>query len=293
MDLDSAHVVVTGGAAGIGAAASRAFARAGARAVVLADLDGEKTAAVAAELAEKKAAAMTADPAAAKRAGDFTALGLRADIGSEAGVADPIAAAEAANGPIDVFCSNAGIAGPYGGPEVPDAEWQKTWEVNVMSHIWAARLLLPAMLERRHGPLSSTASAAGLTANPGLMPYSVTKHAAVAIAEWLAITYGGDSGVGFSCFCPQGVATPMLEKWREEDPSSRVAAASGDTITPDEAAAALVAGIEADTFLILSHPELRTYQERKVADPDRWLGGMQRFQAQIDAARAEMERESS
>jgi NAD(P)-dependent dehydrogenase (short-subunit alcohol dehydrogenase family) len=273
VELDSTHVVVTGGAAGIGAAAGRAFARAGARAVVLVDLDEAKTAAVAAELAGEKTS------------GECAVVGLRADIGSEAGVAELIAAAEEANGPIDIFCSNAGIAGPYGGPEVGDAEWQKTWEVNVMSHIWAARLLLPGMLERRHGHLSSTASAAGLTANPGLMPYSVTKHAAVAVAEWLAITYGGDSGVGFSCFCPQGVATPMLEKWRQEDPSSRVAAASGDTITPDEAAEALVAGIAADTFLILSHPELRTYQERKVADPDRWLGGMQRFQAQIDAAR--------
>lgn len=272
-------MVVTGGAAGIGAAAGKAFAAAGVRAVVLADLDGEQTAEVAAELAD------------GRTGGEFSALGLRADIGSGEGVAELIVAAEQANGPIDVFCSNAGIAGPYGGPEVGDAEWQKTWEVNVMAHIWAARLLLPGMLERRHGHLSSTASAAGLTANPGLMPYSVTKHAAVAVAEWLAITYGGPgSGVSFSCFCPQGVATPMLEKWRREDPSSRVAAASGDTITPDEAAAALVAGIESDTFLILSHPELRTYQERKVSDPERWLKGMQRFQAQIDAAREETQR---
>jgi len=271
VDLDSAHVVVTGGAAGIGAAAGRAFARAGARGVVIADLDGEAVAAAAAE---------------------FGGTGLRADIGSEAGVAALIAAAEAEHGPIDIFCSNAGIAGPYGGPEVSDAQWQQTWEVNVMAHIWAARLLLPGMLERRHGHLSSTASAAGLTANPGLMPYSVTKHAAVAVAEWLAITYGGnDSGVGFSCFCPQGVATPMLEKWRREDPSSRVAAASGATITPDDAAAALVAGIAEDRFLILSHPELRTYQTRKASDPERWLGGMQRFQAQIDAAREEIESE--
>ncbi len=272
VDLDSAHVVVTGGAAGIGAAAARAFARAGARGVVVADLDGEATAAVAAE---------------------FGGLGLRADIGSEAGVATLIEAAEAEYGPIDIFCSNAGIAGPYGGPEVSDADWQRTWEVNVMSHIWAARLLLPGMLERRHGHLSSTASAAGLTANPGLMPYSVTKHAAVAVAEWMAFTYGGDSGVGFSCFCPQGVATPMLEKWRREDPSSRLASASGETITADEAAAALVAGIAEDRFLILSHPELQTYQERKVADPERWLRSMRRFQVEIDAAREEMARENA
>jgi NAD(P)-dependent dehydrogenase (short-subunit alcohol dehydrogenase family) len=272
VDLDSAHVVVTGGAAGIGAAAARAFAAAGARGVVVADLDGEATAAVAAE---------------------FGGLGLAADIGTEGGVGALIAAAEAEYGPIDIFCSNAGIAGPYGGPEVPDAEWQRTWEVNVMAHIWAARLLLPGMLERRHGHLNSTASAAGLLANPGLMPYSVTKHAAVAVAEWLAITYGGgDSGVGFSCFCPQGVATPMLETWRREDPSSRLASASGATITPDEAAAVLVDGIAADRFLILSHPEVQTYGERKVGDPERWLGGMQRFQAQIEATREEMAREA-
>jgi NAD(P)-dependent dehydrogenase (short-subunit alcohol dehydrogenase family) len=144
------------------------------------------------------------------------------------------------------------------------------------------------MLERRHGHLSSTASAAGLLANPGLMPYSVTKHAALAAAEWLAITYGGNgSGVSFSCFCPQGVATPMLETWRREDPSARLASASGDTISPDEAAQALLAGIEADRFLILSHPEVQTYMQRKAADPERWLSGFQRFQAQIDEARAE------
>ena len=123
------------------------------------------------------------------------------------------------------------------------------------------------------------------------MPYSVTKHAAVAVAEWLAITYGGPgSGVGFSCFCPQGVSTPMLETWREEDPSSRLASASGDTITPADAADAadaLVRGIAGGRFLILSHAEVQTYMQRKAGDPARWLGGMQRFQAEIDAARAE------
>jgi NAD(P)-dependent dehydrogenase (short-subunit alcohol dehydrogenase family) len=141
------------------------------------------------------------------------------------------------------------------------------------------------MLDRAHGHISSTASAAGLLANPGLMPYSVTKHAALAVAEWLAITYGA-GGVGFSCFCPQGVATPMLETWREEDPSSKLAAASGGTITPAEAAETLVRGIAEDRFLILTHPETQTYAQRRAGDPERWLGGMQRFQAQVDAARA-------
>lgn len=267
MQIDGAHVVVTGGAAGIGAAAARAFARAGARGVVVADRDGEGAAATAAEVG---------------------GLGIEVDLGSEDGVAELVERAEAGNGPVDLFFSNAGIAGPYGGPEVADEEWERTWNVNVMAHIWAARILLPGMLERRHGHLSSTASAAGLLANPGLMPYSVTKHAAVAVAEWLAITYGGNgSGVGFSCFCPQGVATPMLETWRREDPSSRLASASGDTISPDEAAQALLEGIEGGRFLILSHPEVQTYMQRKAADPERWLAGFQRFQAKIDRARAE------
>ncbi len=265
MELRGTHAVVTGGAQGIGAAIARRLAAVGAGKVVVADLDAGAAAAVAAE---------------------FGGIGIGADVGSEPGVAELIAAAEAESGPIDLFCSNAGIAGPYGGPEVADAEWQRTWEINVMAHVWAARQLLPGMLDRGHGHLSSTASAAGLLANPGLMPYSVTKHAAVAVAEWLQITYGGASGVGFSCFCPQGVATPMLETWRQEDPSSKLAAASGETITPAAAAATLVRGIAEDRFLILTHPETQTYAQRRAADPERWLGGMQRFQAQIDAARA-------
>jgi NAD(P)-dependent dehydrogenase (short-subunit alcohol dehydrogenase family) len=196
--------------------------------------------------------------------------------------------AEAELGGVDLFCSNAGVPGPYGGPEITDAEWQRTWEINVMAHIWAARALAPKMIERGSGHINSTASAAGLLANPGLMAYSVTKHAAVAVAEWLSITYGGPrTGVEFSCFCPQGVATPMLETWREEDPSSDVIDASGATISPAEAAEALVRGISEGRFLILSHPEVQTYQQRKAADPERWMGGMQRFQGEIDRARAE------
>lgn len=267
MKVAGARAVVTGGGSGIGAAICRELATRGAAGVVVADLDGEAGAAVAAEIGGVAAAV---------------------DVGREAEIAKLVDRAEAELGGVDLFCSNAGVAGPYGGPEVGDRLWQRTWEINVMAHVWAARLLLPGMLERGHGHLSSTASAAGLLANPGLMPYSVTKHAALAVAEWLAITYGGPgSGVEFSCFCPQGVATPMLETWREEDPSSRLASASGETIAPAEAAAALLDGIEAGRFLILSHPEVQTYAQRKAADPERWLGGMQRFQAQIDQARAE------
>jgi NAD(P)-dependent dehydrogenase (short-subunit alcohol dehydrogenase family) len=274
MELQGCHAVVTGGASGIGAGLVRRLAAAGAVRIVVADIDGDA--------AERVAAAVATDTPGA------VALGLAVDVGREEEIARLVDAAEERHGAVDLFCSNAGIAGPYGGPEVTDADWQRTWEINVMAHIWAARKLLPGMLERRHGHLSSTASAAGLLANPGLMPYSVTKHAAVAVAEWLAITYGGpESGVGFSCFCPQGVATPMLETWREEDPSSRLASASGETISPDDAAEALVRGIAEDRFLVLSHPEVQTYMQRKASDPARWLGGMQRFQAEVDAARAE------
>jgi NAD(P)-dependent dehydrogenase (short-subunit alcohol dehydrogenase family) len=277
MELRGRHAVVTGAAQGIGAAIARALAAAGARAVVLADLDRDRTGAVAREIAAGAAGGGAA----------VETLGLAVDVGREEEIDRLVSAAEERFGPVDLFCSNAGIAGPRGGPEVPDAEWQRTWNVNVMSHIWAARRLLPGMLKRRSGHLNSTASAAGLLANPGLMPYSVTKHAAVAVAEWLAITYGSGTGVGFSCFCPQGVATPMLEAWREEDPASRLAARSGETISPERAAAALIAGLEDDRFLILSHDEVTAYVQRKAADHERWLGGKQRFQAEIDAAGAE------
>jgi len=274
MELQGCHAIVTGGTSGIGAGLVRRLAQAGAARIVVADIDADAAAQVAAEVA-------AAVPG-------IEASGAAVDVGREEEIGRLVDGAEERNGPVDLFCSNAGIAGPYGGPEVGDEDWQRTWNINVMAHIWAARRLLPGMLKRRHGHLSSTASAAGLLANPGLMPYSVTKHAAVAVAEWLAITYGGpESGVGFSCFCPQGVATPMLETWRDEDPSSRFASSSGETISPDDAAAALVRGIAEDRFLVLSHPEVQTYMQRKAGDPARWLGGMQRFQAEIDAARAD------
>jgi NAD(P)-dependent dehydrogenase (short-subunit alcohol dehydrogenase family) len=270
MKVAGAHVVVTGGGSGIGAAIARRLAQAGARGVVVADLDGAAAERVAGEIA----------------AAGAEAVGIAVDVGREPELSALLAAAEERFGPVDVFCSNAGVSGPYGGPEVADAEWQRIWEINVMAHIWAARLLVPGMLDRGRGHLSSTASAAGLLANPGLMPYSVSKHAAVAVAEWLAITYGGpETGVSFSCLCPQGVATPMLEAW-SEDPSSRVATASGGTIQPEQAAEELLAAIEAGRFLVLPHPEVAAYMQRRAGDHGRWLGGMQRLQAEIDRARA-------
>ncbi len=265
MELRDRHVVVTGGGSGIGAALARRLKAEGAAAVVVADVDGAAAERVAAEVG---------------------GLAVEVDLRSEAGVARLVEAAEAANGAIDVFCSNAGITGPLGGPEAPDDEWRRTLDINVMAHVWAARLLLPGMLERRGGHLMSTSSAAGLLATQGAMAYTVSKHAALAAAEYLAMTYGGDSGVSFSCFCPQGVATPMLAAV-EDDPMTDSVRNAGDLISPEQAAEAIVAGIRSGTFLILSHPEVETYVRRKADDHDRWLRGMQRMQARIDAAEAE------
>src|ERR1039458_9827577 len=197
MELADRHVVVTGAASGIGRALAQRFAAEGARVVVVADLELQ---------------------AARDVAGEFGGLAIRTDVSRVAEIEALVAQAVKANGPIDLFCSNAGIGGPAGGPEAPDAELQRTWEINVMSHVWAARALLPAMLARREGYLLNTASAAGLLTQLSALGYSMTKHASVAVAEWLAITYG-DAGIKVSCLCPQAVRTPMLDLRSEEHTS--------------------------------------------------------------------------
>src|SRR5437660_1745371 len=194
MELAERHVVVTGAASGIGRALASRFAAEGARAVVVADLD------------------ITGAQAVAEEIGGHA---VRADVSRESEIVALVQESRARSGPIDLFCSNAGVPGPGGGPEAPDEQWQRTWEINVMAHVWAARALLPEMLERGEGYLLSTASAAGLLTQVGALAYSVTKHAAVAVAEWLAITYG-DAGVKVSCLCPQGVRTPMLDTALED-----------------------------------------------------------------------------
>jgi NAD(P)-dependent dehydrogenase (short-subunit alcohol dehydrogenase family) len=250
VELAGKHVVITGAASGIGRACATRFAADGAR-VVVADLDGERARAVGAEL---------------------DARAVQVDVSQEAPIRALVAEAVEHGGPIDLFFSNAGVGGPAGGPEADDAALQATWQVNVMAHIWAARAVLPAMVQRGQGYLLSTASAAGLLTQLSALAYSATKHAAVAVAEWLAITYA-DAGITVSCLCPQGVRTPMLDL-ALEDPIGAAPLIAGGLIEPDEVAEAVVAGIAAERFLILPHPEVARYLAVKGAQPDRWLEGM-------------------
>jgi NAD(P)-dependent dehydrogenase (short-subunit alcohol dehydrogenase family) len=256
MELRDKVIVVTGGAGGIGAALCRRFAAEGARGVVVADCDGEGARRVAAQCGE-------------------SALAIAADVAAEADMIRLVEQATAAHGPIDLFCSNAGISAA-GGVELLDADWRRVWDVNVMAHIYAARAVLPGMLERGAGYLLQTASAAGLLTQLGSAPYSVTKHAAVALAEWLAITYG-DAGIKVSCLCPQGVRTGMLRQ--AEGGIGDMLRASA--IEPEAVAEAVVAGLAAERFLILPHPEVAEFFRRKASDHDRWLHGMRRLQQKL------------
>ncbi len=265
MELGGRVAVVTGGGGGIGEALCRAFAGAGARAVVAADIDGEAAERVAASLAGTGA----------------EALGLRVDAGDETDVRELVRRTEEVFGPVDVFCANAGIM-VIGGVDVPDADWERIWRVNVAGHIYAARAVLPGMVRRGEGYLVHTASAAGLLTQLGSAPYSVTKHAVVALAEWLAITYG-DTGVRVSCLCPQAVQTAMTGAARRIDSEASTARRDG-ILPPEDVADAVVAALAAEQFLILPHPEVATYERRRAGDRERWLRGMRRMQAAMMAA---------
>jgi NAD(P)-dependent dehydrogenase (short-subunit alcohol dehydrogenase family) len=205
------------------------------------------------------------------------AIGLGADVGQESDVVAAVRATEERFGPIDLLVSNAGI-GTGGGVEAPNEAWQRIWDVNLMAHVYAARAVLPGMIARGEGYLLNTASAAGLLTNLGAAPYSVTKHAAVGLAEWLAITHG-DQGIRVSCLCPQGVRTNMLLAGAD-DTAGAVVLAQG-AIEPEDVAEAVVEGLRAEAFLILPHPEVLTHFQRKAGDYDRWLGGMRKLQRRI------------
>jgi NAD(P)-dependent dehydrogenase (short-subunit alcohol dehydrogenase family) len=264
MDLAGRHVVVTGAAGGIGKALAQRFHAAQAR-VVAADLDAAGALATAAELD-------------ALRPG--SALGLGADIGTEAGNVELIGAAEDRFGQIDLFFANAGV-GMGTDLDTPEEVWRTAFDVNTHAHRWAAKHLVPGWIARGEGYFCSTASAAGLLSQIGSAPYSMTKHAAVAFAEWLSITYG-DQGIRVSCLCPQGVNTRMLNAGDELGATSTsVVKASGRVLEPAEVAEVVLATIEAEQFLILPHPEVLTYLQRKTGDYDRWLAGMRKLQARM------------
>ena len=253
MELDGAGVVVTGAAAGIGAALARRFAAAGAR-VVLADLDG---------------------PGVTRVAESLGALPVPGDAASAEGVAALIAAAREHLGEIDLYCANAGVGGA---PTLEDESgWDLAWQVNVLAHVRAARELLPGWLERGRGRFLATVSAAGLLTMPGAPAYSVTKHGALAFAEWLSATYG-ERGVVVQALCPQGVRTAMLEASGKAGELLLAESA----ISPEEVADAVMTGLEGESFLILPHPEVAGYYAGRAADTDRWLAGMRRAQRLLD-----------
>jgi len=254
--LRDSGVVVTGAGGGIGAALARRFAAEGAR-VVVNDLDAAKAEAVAAEIGG------IALP------GDASAI--------------VPAARDALGGAVDTFCANAGVA-PHGGPEAEDALWESAWEVNVLAHVRAARALVPEWLERGHGRFVATVSAAGLLSMVGSAPYSVTKHAAFAFAEWLSLTYR-HRGVEVHAVCPQGVRTDMLGG----------AGPAGDlilrptAIEPEAVADALFAALDEGRFLVLPHPETAEQYAARAAEPERWLGGMNKVQRRLELLLAEGE----
>ncbi|MET0133509.1 MAG: SDR family oxidoreductase [Kibdelosporangium sp.] len=253
MELSGRHVVVTGGASGIGEALVNRLAEENPRGIVVVDLDEDRARGVA------------------QRAGG---LPIRADVGQEPEILRIIAEAENRYGPVDVFISNAGIARPLGGPEIGDAGWQRLWEVHVMAHVWAARALLPAMIERRDGYLVNTASAAGLLMSPGAMPYTVTKHAAVSLAESMAVLYGR-TGVKFSCVCPGLVETPLVFDV-DGDPAGRAVRIGSLSREPEHVAEAVVQGMRAEQFMILTHPDETTAALRlRAVDPEGFVATMQ------------------
>jgi NAD(P)-dependent dehydrogenase (short-subunit alcohol dehydrogenase family) len=258
MEIRGKVAVVTGGASGIGAALARRFAQEGAAGVVVADLDEAGAQGVAAEIG---------------------GIAIRTDVSDEAQVQALIARATQHYGRVDILCSNAGLA-VGGGLQASNADWQRLWEVNLMAHVYGARAVVPQMLDRGEGYLLQTASAAGLLSHPESAVYAVTKHAAVALAEWLSIQYG-DKGIRVSCLCPQGVRTPMLMGKQGE----RKSFLQDNMVSPEQVAQDCVAAMRDERFLVLPHPEVLDYLRGKAADVERWLGGMRRLRAKSEAVR--------
>ena len=257
MEVAGKVVVVTGAARGIGRAAARRLASAGAAAVVVADVDADGVQRVATEIG---------------------GTAVHCDVSSEADVESLVKRVESEHGRIDLFCSNAGVAAA-GGPEAPNDDWQRLWDVNVMAHVYVARHALPGMLSRHDGYLLGTVSAAGLLNHAFAAPYGVTKAAALSLFEWISIAHA-DAGVRVSCLCPQGVKTDMLAA------EARIGLEflTDTALEPEQVADVVIDGIRQESFLILPHREVAEYFKRKATDYDRWLRGMRRLRANILAA---------
>ncbi|WP_370890834.1 SDR family oxidoreductase [Janibacter sp. GXQ6167] len=270
MNVTHQVAIVTGAAGGIGLAVAERLLEEGAS-VLITDLDRARL-----------------EGEAERLAGEYRGriLAVAGDASNEVDLQRCIRAAERDFGPVDLFVANAGIGGGAG-LDATDEQWQRTIEINVMAHVRAARLLVPGWVERGRGYFVTTASAAGLLTQVGSATYAVTKHGAVAFAEWLAVTYGA-KGVGVSCLCPMGVDTPLLREGSvpgsEAELPTRAVAAAGAVLTAQQVADSVIAGIAAEDFLILPHPEVLEYFRGKGADYDRWIAGMQRFAAALEAA---------
>jgi NAD(P)-dependent dehydrogenase (short-subunit alcohol dehydrogenase family) len=273
MEINGKVAVVTGGASGVGRSLCLGLAERGAAGVVVCDIDAEGAAKLAAEIDR----------------GGRRAIAVTADVSSEADVQALVARTAEAFGPVQLFFSNAGII-VAGGPEASDAAWARIWAINVQSHIYVARAVLPGMLARGEGYLEITASAAGLLTQLGSAPYAVTKHAAVAFAEWLSITHG-EQGIVVSCLCPQAFTSNLLATSRREVGAGQLpeAGASGGSaqaavdgvLTSEQVAAAVLDAVGTEQFLILPHPDVATYERRRADDRERWLRGMRRMQARL------------
>jgi NAD(P)-dependent dehydrogenase (short-subunit alcohol dehydrogenase family) len=252
MDIQGKVAIVTGAASGIGAALAKKLAADGASGVMLADVNLERAQGVAGEIGQVAAA-------------------MACDVSREADIQALVAATRKRFGQVDIFMSNAGILGRTGGIELEDALWDKMWQIHGMAHVWAARAVVPEMIARGEGYFVVTASAAGLLNIVESAPYGVTKHAAVAIAEWLRIAYG-KRGLRVSCLCPQSVETDMTK-------GGAGSAGVNGVLTAEQVAADVLATMREEKFLVLPHPEVAKYFLNKAQDYDRWLGGMQKLYA--------------
>lgn len=266
MEPDGKVALITGAGNGIGAALARRFATEGAAGLLLADLDGPAAHRVAAEITSTSPGTRV--------------VTRQVDVADRAEIERMVAAATDELGPIDLLCSNAGI-GTGQGLDADDDAWTRSWDINVLAHVHAARAVIPGMVERGGGYVLATCSAAGLLTMVGDAPYSVTKHAAVAFAEWLAITYG-PQGIRVSALCPQGVNTNLLNEGLEDGAlATRIVRSAAEVLEPEQVADAVVVGLADERFLILPHADVHEHLRHKADDPDRWIGALQRFAAAV------------